>query len=122
MKCIRFDNIHDRGERRKLDKFAPFHDLFETFVQNCEVNFTVGEFVTIEEQRVPFRGRCPFRQYMRNKPAKYGIKILTMTDSKTMEVYVGKQPQDSPYEISNKPKDVVLSLTIIHDTGDLNCR
>lgn len=89
---------------------------------NCEVNFTVGEFVTIDKQLVPFRGCCPFRQYMKNKPAKYGLKILTMSDSKTfyvktMEVYVGKQPQDSPYEISNKPKDVVLRLTrTIHDT------
>lgn len=37
---------------------------------------------------------------------------------KTMEVYVGKQPQDSLYEISNKPKDVVLRLSrTIHDTG-----
>lgn len=60
---------------------------------------------------------------MKNKTAKYGIKILTMTDSKkfyvkTMEVYVGKQPKDSLYEISNKPKDVLLRLSrTIHDTG-----
>lgn len=30
-----------------------------------------------------FRGRCPFRMYMPNKPNKYGIKILMMCDQAT---------------------------------------
>ena len=29
----------------------------------------------VDEQLVCFRGRCPFRVYMKSKPDRYGIKI-----------------------------------------------
>lgn len=61
-----------------------------------------------------FRGRCPLRQYLPSKPAKYGLKILATCDSKSyytsnLEIYAGKQP-DGPYQISNSPIDVVKRL------------
>ncbi|CAJ1087251.1 piggyBac transposable element-derived protein 4-like [Xyrichtys novacula] len=51
--------------------------------------------ITVYEQLVPFTGRCPFRQYIPSKPAKYGIKTWVACDSKTsyawkMQVYTGK--------------------------------
>ena len=63
---------------------------------------------------VAFRGRCPFRQYIPNKPAKYGIKIQAMADARTYftcttEVYAGKQP-DSPFKVDNSPFAVVTRL------------
>lgn len=53
--------------------------------------------VTVDEQLVAFRGRCPFKQYIPSKPAKYGIKIWTLCDSKTsyvwkLQIYIGKDP------------------------------
>jgi len=53
--------------------------------------------VAIDEQLVPFRGRCKFKQYMPSKPAKYGIKIFWLCDSFMpfaidSIVYLGKQP------------------------------
>lgn len=80
LQSLRFDNITNRLEMSKLDKFAPFRYVFERFVKNCEHNFCLGEYVTIDEQLIPFTGRCSFRQYMKSKPAKYGLKLLTMTD------------------------------------------
>ncbi|XP_047194924.1 zinc finger protein 16-like isoform X2 [Hippoglossus stenolepis] len=43
----------------------------------------------------PEAGRCPFRQYMPSKPAKYGIKSWVVCDAKSsyarkMQVYTGK--------------------------------
>ncbi|GBM01364.1 Mannose-1-phosphate guanyltransferase alpha-A [Araneus ventricosus] len=40
-------------------------------------------YVAIDEQLSAFRGRCPFRMYILNKPAKYGIKIVMMCDVET---------------------------------------
>lgn len=123
LRAIRFDNIHDRAERRAADKLAPFREVFDIFNKNCDSNYSLSEFTTIDEQLVAFRGRCPFRQFMKSKPAKYGIKIFTLTDAKmfyvkAMEVYVGNQPIDSPYQQSNKPFDVVLRLSkSIHGSG-----
>lgn len=85
------------------------------FVQNCQNAYEISGYSTIDEQLVPFRGKCCFRQYIPSKPAKYGLKIQTLCDARTwyvlsMEVYAGKQPT-GPYELSNSPKYVVHRLT-----------
>lgn len=36
----------------------------------------------IDEMLIAFRGKCKFRMYMPNKPAKYGLKIQAMTDAR----------------------------------------
>ncbi|KAK9686172.1 Transposase IS4 [Popillia japonica] len=38
---------------------------------------------------VGFRGRCSFRIYMPNKPNKYGLKIMILTDARTSYMYNG---------------------------------
>ena len=53
--------------------------------------------MTVDEQLVCFRGRCPFRQYIPSKPGKYGIKIWAICEANTsyawkMQVYTGKNP------------------------------
>ncbi|XP_054706863.1 uncharacterized protein LOC129216672 [Uloborus diversus] len=111
LRCMRFDNIHDRKQRQLYDKLAAIRDFFQSFVTNCQKYYTLGEYVTIDKKLEPFRGRCGFRQYMPKKPAKYGIKIFALVDARTfytsnMEVYVGCQP-DGPYKVSNSPDDVV---------------
>lgn len=113
-RCLRFDNMHDRMLRREHDKLAPIRQLFDTFVQNCQKNFTPSAFLTIDEQLVAFRGRCPFRQYIPSKPSKYGIKIFSVVDVKNMytynlEIYPGAQPH-GPYQLSNRPTDVVKRM------------
>ncbi|CAG4937722.1 unnamed protein product [Parnassius apollo] len=77
-------------------------------------DFSAGDTVTSDEKLEPFRGRCPFLQYMPKKPAKYGIKIFVMADSRTyyspcLEVYTGRQ-NSGPHAVSNTPPDVVKRL------------
>lgn len=114
LRCLRFDNIHDRQSRRLLDKLAPIRELFEKFVQNCQKAYTIGEYVTIDEKLEPFRGRCSFKQYMPKKPAKYGIKIFALVDARVfytynLEIYAGKQP-DGPFKMENGAREIVKRL------------
>ena len=37
--------------------------------------YTPGPHMTVDEQLVCFRGKCPFRQYIPLKPGKYGIIV-----------------------------------------------
>jgi len=116
LRALRFDDITTRNERRSVDKLAPIRNIFNGFVQKCQENYVVGEYTTIDEILESFRGRCNFRQYIRNKPAKYGIKIFALCDARkfytlNMEVYAGKQP-DGPYQIDNNPHKVVERLVI----------
>lgn len=115
LRSLRFDDITTRQERSISDKLAPIRNFHSAFVANCQSAYNVGESVTIDEMLVSFRGRCSFIQYMPQKPAKYGIKIYSMCDSQTfytfnMIIYCGTQ-KPGPYETSNKPFDIVKTLT-----------
>lgn len=82
-RCLRFDDLTTRKERKQQDVLAPIRELWEQFLQQCRQNYVPGEEITVDEQLLAFRGRCPFRMYIKNKPAKYGIKIIMCCDAKT---------------------------------------
>nr|XP_022909613.1 piggyBac transposable element-derived protein 4-like [Onthophagus taurus] len=111
---IRFDDKSTRNERKKIDKLAPVREFFDLFVQNCKQFYTPSEELTIDEKLEPYRGRCSFFQYIPSKPAKYGLKIFTLTDSKTfytlnLEIYCGTQPEGL-YLVRNSAIDIVDRL------------
>ncbi|KAG5883996.1 hypothetical protein JTB14_006657 [Gonioctena quinquepunctata] len=72
-KCIRFDDMATRAERRAVDKLAPIRCIFDMFVENFKRMMYSGSHMTVDEQLLRFRGRAPFRVYMKSKPDKYGI-------------------------------------------------
>lgn len=114
VRAIRFDDKDTRKERSKLDNLAPIREIFDLFVDKCVESYSPGEFVTIDEMLEAFRGKCKFRQYIGNKPDKYGIKIFAIVDSRTfytlkMEVYCGKQPL-GPFKVENDASSVVKRL------------
>lgn len=81
--CIRFDDKEIRIAAIERDKFEPMRNVFNRWVQRVRALYVPGKCVTVDEQLLPFRGRCPFIQYIPSKPAKYGIKIWIVCDSKT---------------------------------------
>ncbi|KAG5888962.1 hypothetical protein JTB14_026788 [Gonioctena quinquepunctata] len=55
-----------------------------------------GSHMTVDEQLLSFRGRAPFRVYMKSKPDKNGIKLWALCDAANtythnLQVYLGKQ-------------------------------
>lgn len=101
--CLRFDDKNTREERRKVDRLAPIRELFDDVVNKSAEFYNSTDCCTIDEQLLAFKGRCPFRMYIPNKPDKYGIKIVLLCDSKTFymmnaEVYLGKKstPRSQP--------------------------
>ncbi|XP_014480095.1 PREDICTED: piggyBac transposable element-derived protein 4-like [Dinoponera quadriceps] len=92
---LRFDDRETRKERKKTNKFALVSQIWNMLIDQCKKNYKPSSYLTIGEQLVGFRDRCPFRTYMPNKRNKYGIKILMMCDQATQYMinaipYLGK--------------------------------
>ncbi|XP_070773707.1 piggyBac transposable element-derived protein 4-like [Enoplosus armatus] len=79
---IRFDDRHTRAACRQHDKLAPIREVWQKWVERLPLIYKPGPDITVDERLVGFRGRCPFKKYMPNKPPKYGIKIWAC-DAKT---------------------------------------
>jgi len=97
LRFCRFDNKVTREQRRATEKLEAFRDVWTMFVAQLRKFYIPGTGLIVDEQLVPFRGRCPFRQYIPSKPAKYGVKVWWCCDGATSyplnaEVYIGKQP------------------------------
>jgi hypothetical protein len=95
LQFIRFDDKSTRVQRKANDKLAAIGEVWDRFVENCKKLFEPFEDMTVDEQLFAFRGKYPMRQYMKSKPAKYGIKVWAAVDVKTsylydFEVYTGK--------------------------------
>ncbi|KAJ4441429.1 hypothetical protein ANN_11284, partial [Periplaneta americana] len=120
VKVIRFDDKDTREDSRKGDKFAPLREVFglmnETFLQY----YCPGESVVIDEMSL-FRGRCPFKVFMKEKPGKYGAVIRILADCREryvlrMEVYAGETEDSTP--VSRGPKPIVKRLaTPLKESG-----
>nr|XP_046255654.1 piggyBac transposable element-derived protein 4-like [Scatophagus argus] len=113
-RVIRFDNRDTRAGRRERDKLAAIRDVWDKWVEILPLLYNPGPHVTVDERLVPFRGRCPFRQYLPNKPGKYGIKIWAACDAKSsyawnMQVYTGKLPGGAAEK--NQGMRVVLEMS-----------
>ena len=69
--------------------------------------------VTVDVQLVPFRRKCPFRQYISPKPDRYGLKIWAACDAESSylwnaKVYTGRKDESIERE---QGKHIVLQLT-----------
>jgi len=114
LRAVRFDDIETMNVRRAIDKLAPIRTVFDDFVRQCKENYTVGDNCTIDKMLEGFQGRYSFRQYIPNKPNKYGINIQALIDSCTfytsnMEIYVRTQ-LDGSLKCSNSTSSIVRGL------------
>ena len=91
--------------------FAPFRDFWDAFTKNLSDHYIP---ITIDEQLVPFRGRCSFIQYLPFKPDKDGIQIFWAADAENnfplvAEPYLGR-PLGADRQV-NLGRNVALRLS-----------
>ncbi|XP_047241326.1 piggyBac transposable element-derived protein 4-like [Girardinichthys multiradiatus] len=113
-RLLRFDDRESRPARRVTDKLAAIREVWDKWVERLPYLYNPGPDVTVDEQLVPFRGRCPFQQYMPSKPAKYWIKSWVACNAKSsyawkMQVYTGKLTSGCPEK--NQGMQLVLDVT-----------
>ena len=86
LRFLRFDDKSTRRGRLDTNKFTHIREIFEKFSNNCATKYSPTFSLTVDEQLMPMKNRCPFIVYMPNKPDIFGIKfwILVEIESKYM--------------------------------------
>lgn len=59
------------------DKFIKVRPLCDSFLRKCK-SLPVEKNICVDEQMVPFKGKLCIKQYVKNKPIKWGIKIFLL--------------------------------------------
>ena len=98
MRYLHFANNHDLDEKDKAAKVRPMLELFR---QACMKSWTPGRHAAVDEMMIRFKGRLGWRQYMRDKPIKFGLKIWGLCQSAVgylmnFDLYTGRKPGGRP--------------------------
>jgi hypothetical protein len=64
--------------RNNVDKFIKVRHLYNQIRKKCN-NLSKVRNVCVDEQTVPFKDKLSVKQYMRNKPSPWGVKIFVLT-------------------------------------------
>mmetsp|Transcript_41290 Transcript_41290/g.36633 ORF Transcript_41290/g.36633 Transcript_41290/m.36633 type:complete len:162 (+) Transcript_41290:1016-1501(+) len=89
-------HLADNEKANKKDplyKLRPFMNILE---QKFVEMYDIGENVTVDEAMVKWKGQLFFKQLMKGKPIKWGIKLFLLCDAKngychSFKVYTGKR-------------------------------
>ena len=92
----------------RLSKILPLHNYIKS---RCSELYQPSRQLSIDERMVKSKARTHFRQYIRNKPTKWGFKYWVLADvtgyTIDFDIYLGKAAQFSGKGLSF---DVVMKL------------
>ena len=63
-----------------LLRLKPLHDDILTA---CRAHYHPRKNLSVDERMVPTKARIGMKQYMKDKPTKWGYKLFVMADSKS---------------------------------------
>ena len=109
MSRIRFEQIyrilHLADSNLQIPPGQPGHDklfkvraFLDLILPTFESEYTPNQSVTIDEAMIPFKGRLGFKQCIKNKPTKWGIKAFVLSDATNgyvyrSQIYTGKNAE-----------------------------
>ena len=119
-KLSQYFHVNDReameldANGRPRDRLFLIRPILEKVKAACKENHVPDGDVTVDKAMMAFRGRHGLKQYMPNKPTKYGIKVWQLNVTKksycsNFSLYLGK-PTGGERE-KNLGKKVVLEMS-----------
>ncbi|CAG5030355.1 unnamed protein product [Parnassius apollo] len=95
MRCLHFSSETEIVNDDPLYKIRSVVDYFNQKMNTC---YYPGKELSLDESMVLWRGRLRFKQYVKNKRHKYGIKLYMLTEPDGLilkfRVYAGSQDHD----------------------------
>ena len=90
----RFLHVAD-NQKRTSSKVAKVEPLFDKLKKQSQQLVVFDEFISIDESLVPYRGLHSARQFIRNKPLRFGYEFWMLCGSTgfpyNFEIYCRKQ-------------------------------
>lgn len=116
LRCWHFaDNALDTGEDR-LFKIRP---ILDPIILNFQKYLIPEQILVIDKSLMPWRGRLIFKQYIKNKSHKYGIKMYKLCTVSgyilNMKIYTGKSLDNTSGK--GHPEAVVINLQNYVNSG-----
>ena len=86
--------VNPRAEGDKANRLRKVDFLVEHFKTMCKESYIPSKYVSVDERMVKSKGRSGIRQYIKNKPVKFGIKVWVLAESSTgytidFDIYTG---------------------------------
>jgi len=80
---------------QKGNRLVKVQAFFDAFIQACKTFYLAAQCIALDDTIKAFKGRCLFKQYIKSKPVKWGIKIFCVCCSITCyllnaEFFLGK--------------------------------
>ena len=105
----------------KTDKIYKVRPVLTTFLEKFRHLYLPKQFLTLDEGMIPTKNRLSIKQYIKDKPVKFGIKTFILCEGDTgyivsSEVYTGK----SKFEVNElgATGNVVLRLLLDSDASN----
>ncbi|XP_049799919.1 piggyBac transposable element-derived protein 3-like [Schistocerca nitens] len=110
---LHFNDNETIDQADTLYKIRPF---LEPLVENFR-RIPMSEKLSVDEQMIPFKGRHTLKNYVKNKPKKWGYKAFVLCDSHgiahNLEIYSGKVKHDPSLPDLGVNGNVVLRLASV---------
>ena len=94
--CLHFVNNNDqvRNDHPNYNALFKVQPVLDRVVASWEAAVKTAKHLSLDESMTPFRGRVHFRQYIKSKHHRYGVKAFAVCDSKTAyclkyDIYTG---------------------------------
>lgn len=112
LSCIHFtDNtqIERDATGRQKDPLAKLRRFMELITAKFRSVYYPRKEISIDEQMIGFKGRLTFKQFLPNKPTKWGIKAFVLAESTTSyvyewDVYTGRDEAEGDQDDNDKSK------------------
>ena len=88
-------HLNNNLDDHKDNKLYQIRPLLNTLCGTFQSTFTSNGYFTVDESMVKWKGRLAWRQFMPNKPIRFGMKVWSLCDSVTgymfnFQIYTGK--------------------------------
>lgn len=80
LRTLHFSRNPEPNESKPEDRLYKIRPIINFFNEKMTEVFSPGCELSLDESMVLFRGRLLFRQYIKNKAHKYGIKLYMLTN------------------------------------------